>query len=198
MERKQKQSNRRIKDPIVWIDLEMTGLDTNKDRIIEIAVIVTGPDLRKRKGPDLVIKCPKKVLDGMGEWCMNTFTASGLLERVKASRISMRDAETRVLSFLRDECGIEKFTAPLAGNSITTDKMFLKKDMPRLYEFLHYRIIDVTSIGILCKWWYPKEFEKRPKKKGNHRAMDDIVESIDELKFYRDAVFKKKRAQIRH
>ena len=106
MERKREHRGRSVKDPIVWIDLEMTGLDTNRDRIIEIAVIVTGPELRKRKGPDLVIKCPKKVLDGMGEWCMNTFTASGLLERVKASKITMRDAETRVLRFLRDECGI--------------------------------------------------------------------------------------------
>ena len=172
--------------PIVWIDLELTGLDINKDVIIEIAVIVTDGQLKKRKeGPSLIVNCSNDLLDNMNEWCTSHHNESGLTSKVKESKISLKDAETMVLNFLQNDCFIKKGIGIIAGNSIHMDKMFLMKDMPNLNNYLHYRIIDVSSLKCLCQSWYPEVYKKLPWKKGSHRALDDIKESIEELEFYR-------------
>lgn len=173
-------------DPIVWVDLEMTGLDLKKDQVIEIAVIVTDGLLKKQKeGPSIIIHCSDELLDSMDEWCKTHHGQSGLTENCRKSTISLREAELQVLDFLQKECNIPKGRAVLAGNSIYNDKMFLMKDMPELNSFLHYRIIDVSSLKCLCQRWYPKIFRNATPKKECHRAMDDIKESIQELEFYR-------------
>jgi oligoribonuclease len=169
----------------------MTGLDTSRNSIIEIAVIVTdGLDLDKRlKGPELVINCPEEELAGMDEWCTRTHGESGLTAKVKASKITLREAEERIIEFLKNECGIKSFTCPIAGNSVGEDKRFIKKDMPKLYDFLHYRVIDVSVLKELARRWLPTlpPFAK----KLSHRALDDIEESIEELKYYHKHIFSK-------
>ena len=172
--------------PIVWIDLELTGLDINKDMILEIAVIVTDGQLQNRKeGPCLIINCSNDILDNMNEWCTTHHKESGLTSKVKESKISLKEAETMVLNFLKNDCNIKEGIAIIAGNSIHMDKIFLMKDMPNLNNYLHYRIIDVSSLKSLCQMWYPEIYKKVPRKKGSHRALDDIKESIEELEFYR-------------
>ena len=175
--------------PIVWIDLEMTGLDLKKDQIMEIAVIVTDGKLENRKqGPCLIVKCEEDLLSSMDEWCTSHHGKSGLTNNCRDSKISLKDAENQVLNFLQKECNIKRGEAVLAGNSVYNDKMFLMKDMPNLNNFLHYRIIDVSSLKCICQRWYPEIYVKSPKKKESHRALDDINESIAELEYYRKSM----------
>uniref|UniRef100_A0A2C9JJU4 Exonuclease domain-containing protein n=1 Tax=Biomphalaria glabrata TaxID=6526 RepID=A0A2C9JJU4_BIOGL len=175
--------------PIIWIDLEMTGLDVDKDRIIEIACLVTDGDLQLiAQGEDLVIHQSDEILNNMGEWCTNQHGQSGLTEAVRKSQISTAEAERRILDFLRKHT--EERTCPLAGNSVYMDKLFLEKYMPSLTQHLHYRIIDVSTVKEICRRWYPQNYESAPIKKSSHRAMDDILESVEELKYYRSTIFK--------
>ena len=174
---------------IVWVDLEMTGLDCDKDAIIEIACIITDGDLNiVATSPDLVINQSKDVMDNMAEWCTEHHGKSGLTEQVLQSKISLQDAEDIIYNFVCQYTA--KGVCPLAGNSIHVDKQFLEKQMPSVIRHLHYRIIDVSTIKELCRRWYPLEYSKCPRKKMLHRALDDINESIDELKFYRRTIFK--------
>ena len=176
-------------DRIVWVDLEMTGLDVDIDRIIEIACIITDGDLNVvASSPDLVINQPKDVMDNMGEWCRKHHGKSGLTEEVLQSTISLSNAEEIICSFVRKHT--EKGISPLAGNSVHVDKKFLEKQMPNFMSHLHYRIIDVSTVKELCRRWHPEEYAKCTKKKTLHRALEDIKESIEELRFYRNAIFK--------
>lgn len=175
-------------DAIVWIDCEMTGLDFVNDALIEIAVIITDSELRPLgPGLDLVIKPPPGATDNMVEVVQQMHTDSGLLEELD-SGITLTDAETQVLDHIKQWVPKER-TAPLAGNSVGTDKMFLERDMPVLMSHLHYRIIDVSSIKELARRWHPRAYFNSPKKDGGHRALADIAESIDELRYYRAALF---------
>jgi oligoribonuclease len=176
-------------DRLVWIDLEMTGLDPAQHHIIEIATLVTDASLEIiAEGPDLVIHQPEPALTAMNEWCTLHHTASGLVEKVRASTVSLAEAEARTLEIVQTCCAAG--TAPLAGNSIHVDRFFLRHHMPKLEAHLHYRNVDVTSIKELTRRWLPKTFSRLPKKSDSHRALDDIRESIAELQFYRANVFK--------
>mgnify|MGYP006279491113 CR=1 FL=1 len=171
---------------LVWIDLEMSGLDPVNDVILEIATIVTGPDLAVlAEGPNLVIHQPDEILDNMDEWNTRHHGESGLTQRVRESDVSTEIAERKTVQFLRNY--VEPEMAPLCGNSIAQDRRFLYKYMPRLSSFLHYRSVDVSSIKELVMRWY--DDLEPPRKDTNHRALDDIRESIEELKFYREHVF---------
>ncbi len=175
-------------DPIVWIDCEMTGLDISSDALIEIAVIVTDSELNPLSpGLDLVIKPPAGATDNMVEVVREMHTVSGLLDELD-SGVSLQDAEQQVLEHIK-EWVPHAGTAPLAGNSVGTDKMFLERDMPTLVNYLHYRIIDVSSIKELARRWHPRAYFNSPPKDGGHRALADIAESIDELRYYRAALF---------
>ncbi|MFW6067061.1 MAG: oligoribonuclease [Myxococcota bacterium] len=174
--------------PLVWMDLEMTGLDVERERILEIAVLVTDGELNVvAEGPTLAIHQSEALLAGMDEWNTRTHTGSGLVDRVRESGLDEAAAEARVLDFLRSH--VREGEAPLSGNSVHMDRAFLRRYMPRLEAFLHYRIVDVSTVKELVRRWYPEAFEARPPKRGNHRALDDIRESIDELRYYRRAVF---------
>ncbi|KAG8064000.1 hypothetical protein GUJ93_ZPchr0004g38774 [Zizania palustris] len=184
-------SSSNYEKPLVWIDLEMTGLDITKDRILEIACIITDGKLTKRiEGPDLVIRQSKDCLEDMNEWCKIHHSASGLKEQVLQSDISENDAEKQVSDFIRRHIG--SVTPLIAGNSVHTDLLFLKKYMPQLAAIFSHVIVDVSSIKVLCKHWFPKEKKQAPRKEKNHRAMDDIRESIRELQFYKENIFKSK------
>ncbi|WP_295538462.1 oligoribonuclease [uncultured Thiohalocapsa sp.] len=173
---------------LVWIDLEMTGLDPFNDRILEIASIVTDPDLTTlAEGPVLAIQQPEAVLAGMDEWNTRHHGASGLLERVRSSDITEADAEAQTLAFLRNWCQPKQ--APLCGNSICQDRRFLARCMPRLEAFFHYRNLDVSSLKILARLWAP-DIAEAFKKQNKHQALDDIRESIAELKHYRAALLR--------
>jgi oligoribonuclease len=169
---------------LVWIDLEMTGLNTDTDRIIEIATIVTDADLNiVAQGPVLAVYQSDEVLAGMDEWNTRTHKGSGLVERVKASSLTEADAEQQTLEFL--QLYVPKGKSPLCGNSICQDRRFLARTMPTLEAYVHYRNLDVSSIKELIKRWRPalnNGFEK----KNTHKALDDILESIEELKYYRE------------
>ncbi|MFU8803812.1 MAG: oligoribonuclease [Bradymonadaceae bacterium] len=174
-------------DLLVWIDLEMTGLDPKTCVILEIATLITDDDLNiVAEGPELVISQPQELLDGMDEWNTTHHGASGLTEAVRQSMVGNDEAEAQTLSFLRKY--IEDGTAPLCGNSIWQDRRFLHEYMPNLANFMHYRNIDVSSFKEMVRRWYPAHFMP-PRKPSNHRAMDDIRGSIDELKYYRDKFF---------
>ncbi|KAK3257282.1 hypothetical protein CYMTET_33625 [Cymbomonas tetramitiformis] len=176
------QARSRLKAPLVWVDLEMTGLDLEKDVILEIAVIITDGSLHNIfEGPELTIHHSDMVLDNMNEWCVEQHGKSGLTEKVRQSRLSMQDAEAQ---------GIQPKEALIAGNSVHVDFNFLKKDMKQLAEYFHYRIVDVSSVKELCKRWYPAEAKSAPMKSMAHTAMSDIRESIEELKYLRGAIFK--------
>nr|GEX48301.1 oligoribonuclease-like isoform X1 [Tanacetum cinerariifolium] len=176
--------------PLVWIDLEMTGLNIEVDRILEIACIITDGKLTKSvEGPDLVIHQTKECLDKMGEWCVEHHAASGLTERVLKSTISEKEAEEQVIKFVKRHVDLSH--APLiAGNSIYVDFMFLKKYMPNLAGIFSHVVVDVSSIKALCFRWFPKDNKKAPRKEKKHRAMEDIKESIAELKYFKENVFK--------
>ncbi len=177
-------NNRKKPSNLIWIDLEMTGLDPNKERIIEIATIVTDWDLNViEEGPSLVIHQPTSLLDAMDEWCTRTHGESGLTQRVKDSKISVAEAEAATLEFLRKH--IEPGTSPMCGNSVHQDRRFMVNEMPELEAFFHYRNVDVSTFKELAIRWHP-ELPKKFKKAGTHLALDDIRESIAELRFYRD------------
>ncbi len=174
-------------DRIVWIDCEMTGLDTGADALIEVAAVVTDSELTVLgDGVDVVISPPPAALEQMGDFVRDMHTSSGLIDELAAG-VTLAEAEAQVLAYIRawvPEAG----KAPLAGNSVGTDKAFLERDMPGLVGHLHYRIIDVSSIKELSRRWYPRIYFNSPKKEGGHRALADILESIDELRYYRDAM----------
>ena len=174
-------------DRLVWIDLEMSGLDVEACEILEIATIVTDSELEIiAEGPELVIHQPDEVLEAMDEWNTKHHGESGLTEAVKNSEVSLREAERKTLEFVRRYC--KEGMAPLCGNTIWQDRRFLGQYMPRLEAFLHYRVIDVSSFKEVIYRWYSGEV--RPPSKGqSHRALDDIRESIEELRFYRGSVF---------
>ncbi len=175
-------------DHFVWIDLEMTGLDVEKERIIEIAAIVTDSDLNIiEEGPNLAIHQPAKILKQMDAWNQKHHGQSGLIDAVKASKISTKKAEALILKFVKKYCLPKK--SPLCGNSIDHDRRFLMKYMPKLADYFHYRNIDVSTIKTLVKRWYPKN-KDLPKKQESHRSLTDIRESIEELIFYRKTYFK--------
>jgi oligoribonuclease len=174
-------------DRIVWIDCEMTGLDTTADALVEVAAIVTDSELNVLgEGVDVVITPPAAALEQMGDFVRQMHTTSGLLEDLP-NGTTLADAEARVLDYLREWIP-DAGRAPLAGNSIGTDKAFLDRDMPLLMEHLHYRVIDVSSIKELARRWYPRVYFASPTKSGGHRALADILESIDELRYYRAAL----------
>ena len=168
---------------LVWLDCEMTGLDPDKERLIEIAVIVTGPQLTPRiEGPVLVIHQPDALLDQMDNWNKGTHGRSGLIGKVKASCVDEADAEAQILAFLA--AYVPKGTSPLCGNTISQDRRFLVKYMPKLEAFLHYRNVDVSTFKELAKRWSPAVFAAF-KKRQSHTALADVHESIDELEHYR-------------
>jgi len=172
---------------LVWMDLEMTGLDPDSDTILEIATLITDRNLKIiAEGPSLTVHHPKAVLDSMDEWCTTHHGVSGLSARVLASDISLTDAEEMTLAFMHQHT--PERASPLCGNSIHQDRRFLVRHMPRVEEYLHYRNIDVSTIKELVRRWYPDL--KLPAKKSRHLALDDIRESIDELRFYRQHVFR--------
>jgi oligoribonuclease len=172
---------------MVWVDLEMTGLDENTCTIVEIATIVTEPDLSVvAEGPNLVIHQPEDVLATMSDFVRELHQRSGLLERIRSSTVSLEGAEAETCTFLAQHC--DKGTAVLCGNSVWKDRAFLQRYMPGLLAFLHYRIVDVSTIKELVRRWYPSN--AAPKKREVHRALDDIRESIEELRWYRAGVFR--------
>ena len=172
---------------LVWIDCEMTGLDVEKDCLVEIAVLVTDSELNiLDEGLSVVIKPREDSLAGMGEFVTNMHRESGLLEQFPDG-VSLEQAESKVLDYVK-RFAPEARTAPLAGNSIGTDRMFINRYMPNLDSHLHYRNVDVSSIKELVRRWYPKVYFQLPKKSGGHRALADIRESIAELKYYRKTV----------
>lgn len=172
----------------VWIDLEMTGLDPEKEGIIEIATLITNSNLDiLAEGPNLVIHQPAKLLTAMDSWNQKQHSKSGLIERVKNSKTTLKKAERVTLDFIKEYCLPKK--SPICGNAVYHDRRFIIKYMPKLDAFLHYRMVDVTTLKILIASWYPKD-KAIPKKKDSHRALDDIRESIEELRFYRKNYFK--------
>ena len=178
-----------VRDELVWIDCEMTGLDLKTDRLIEIAVLVTDSELNVLgDGIDVVIHADEDALTSMVDVVTQMHTKSGLIEEVRASTIDLATAETMALDYIRDHVKQAK-TAPLAGNSIATDRGFLARDMPKLDDYLHYRMIDVSSIKELCRRWYPRIYFGQPEKGLAHRALADIHESIRELRYYRQTAF---------
>ncbi|KAG2497887.1 hypothetical protein HYH03_004153 [Edaphochlamys debaryana] len=180
---------RRLKNPLVWVDLEMTGLDVERDTIIEVACIITDGDLGKEvQGPATAIHHSDAVLESMNDWCKEHHGKSGLTQRVRESTVSMEQAEQDLLDFVQQHC--EEGMAQLAGNSIHVDRMFLLKYMPRVTSYLNYRIVDVSSIKELSRRWFPQAYRKAPRKKLAHTALSDIRESIEELRYYRKTVFK--------
>lgn len=178
-----------VRDELVWIDCEMTGLDLKADRLIEIAVLVTDSELNVLgDGIDVVIHAEEDALTSMVDVVTQMHTKSGLIDEVRASTIDLATAETMALDYIRDHVKQAK-TAPLAGNSIATDRGFLARDMPKLDDYLHYRMIDVSSIKELCRRWYPRIYFGQPEKGLAHRALADIHESIRELRYYRQTAF---------
>lgn len=173
---------------LIWLDCEMTGLDPDNERLIEIAVVITGPNLEPRiEGPVLVIHQSDELLNNMDKWNKGTHGKSGLIDKVKASTISESDAETEILAFLKKY--VPKATSPLCGNTISQDRRFLVKYMPKLDAFFHYRNIDVSTFKELAKRWRPEVY-KAFKKQQKHTALADVHESIDELVHYREHFLK--------
>ena len=172
---------------LIWVDLEMTGLNPEEHKIIEIATIVTDSQLNiLAEGPVLAIHQPEEELNKMDEWCTTTHTGSGLVERVKASTVSEDEAVKLTIEFL--EKWVPKGKSPICGNSIGQDRRFLYKSMPELEEYFHYRYLDVSTLKELTRRWKPEVLDGF-KKQGSHLALDDIRESIAELKYYRETIF---------
>jgi oligoribonuclease len=177
-----------MNDRMVWIDCEMTGLSLANDALIEVAALVTDSELNVLgDGVDIVIRPPDEALETMPEVVRQMHTASGLLAEL-AGGTTLADAQEQVLAYVRAHVK-EPGKAPLCGNSVGTDRGFLSRDMPELESFLHYRIVDVSSVKELARRWYPRAYFNSPDKSGNHRALADIRESIAELRYYREAIF---------
>src|SRR6185312_2919974 len=175
-------------DRLVWIDCEMTGLDLTRDALVEIACIVTDGNLKVLdQGIDVIIKPPPEALDTMPDVVREMHTTSGLLAELP-SGVTLAEAQDQVLSYIRQHVPEPK-KAPLCGNSIATDRSFIARDMPALDAYLHYRMVDVSSIKELARRWYPRVYFASPPKHGGHRALADIRESIQELRYYRETVF---------
>jgi oligoribonuclease len=178
-----------VTDRLVWIDCEMTGLDIGRDALIEIAVLVTDGDLTVLgEGVDLVIHAAETALAGMPEIVREMHERSGLTDAVRASTVTVAEAEQLALDYVREHVPDPR-SAPLAGNSIATDRAFLSRDMPELDGYLHYRMVDVSSVKELARRWYPRVFYAKPEKGLAHRALADIMESIRELEYYRRTLF---------
>ncbi|MCA9653252.1 MAG: oligoribonuclease [Myxococcales bacterium] len=176
----------RLAAPLVWIDMEMTGLDPRECTVLEIATVVTDAELEVlATGPHYVVHHDDEVLAAMSEWCIEHHGASGLTDAVRASTISLAQAEADTLEFLRQHT--EEGLSMVCGNSVDLDRRFIQAHMPRLDAFLHWQIIDVTTIKELARRWYPDA--EAPPKANTHRALDDILESIAELRYYRDHLF---------
>lgn len=175
---------------LVWIDLEMSGLDIQKDKILEIACIITDTNLNiiAEKDP-IVIAQPQELIENMDRWNILHHTQSGLVNAMRTSTYSVGDAERDVLDFIKQHCDYQK--SPLCGNSIWVDRLFLKMEMPLLEEYLYYRTVDVSTIKQLVNYWYGKPGEEIFKKENAHRALDDIKDSIEELRYYREHFFNK-------
>lgn len=172
--------------PLVWIDMEMTGLDPKTCHVLEIATIVTNAELEViAEGPEFIVHQPDAVLDGMSAWCIEHHAKSGLTQAVRDSTVSLADAEVQTLAFIAAHT--TEGLSPLCGNSVDLDRRFLKAHMTTIDAFLHWQIIDVTTIKELSRRWYPDAIP--PSKAGSHRALDDIRESIAELHFYREHLF---------
>jgi oligoribonuclease len=177
-----------MNDRLVWIDCEMTGLDIERDALIEIACLVTDAELNLLdEGVDLVIKPPVEALETMPDVVRDMHTTSGLLEEL-AVGISLAEAQELVLGYVRGHIA-EPRRVPLCGNSIATDRWFIARDMPELDAYLHYRMVDVSSIKELARRWFPRAYFASPAKHGGHRALADIRESVQELRYYRETVF---------
>ena len=175
---------------LVWMDLEMTGLDHTADVIVEIATLVTDDELEVvAEGPDIVIHQPEDVLVRMDPFVVDMHTRSGLLDQIRTSTATLEEAGAATLAFITQHVP-EARTVPLCGNSIGTDRRFLTAYLPAIEEYLHYRSVDVSSIKELVRRWYPDVLAQRGWKAGTHRALDDIRESVTELRYYRDAVFR--------
>ncbi len=173
---------------LIWIDCEMTGLDLGNDALVEIAVLVTDSDLNViGEGVDVVIRATQAQLDAMNDFVRQMHTSSGLITEIP-SGISLSVAEEKILEYLKS-VGTEPGKSPLAGNSVSVDRNFIARDMPKLNEYLHYRTIDVSSIKELARRWHPKTYFASPAKTGNHRALGDIRDSIAELAYYRQSLF---------
>ena len=176
------------KSNLIWIDLEMSGLDPDVCHILEIATLITDKDLNiLAEGPSIVVHQPDSVLDAMDEWCTTHHGESGLTDKVKSSDISLAEAEAQTLSFMQQ--WVEQGASPLCGNSIWQDRRFLIKYMPSIDSYCHYRNIDVSTLKELAARWQP-ELLSGYTKKGSHRAMDDIIESVEELRFYKENFLK--------
>ncbi len=174
---------------LAWMDLEMTGLDATRHVIVEIATLITDDDLELvAEGPDLVIHQPPEALATMDDFVRSMHTSSGLLPQITASTISLEEAGAATLAFLKEHIP-EPQTVPLCGNSIGTDRRFLAAYLPEIEDFLHYRSVDVSTVKELARRWAPKVLDVRPDKVLGHRALDDIRESLEELKHYRDTFF---------
>jgi oligoribonuclease len=175
---------------LAWMDLEMTGLDPSRHRIVEIATLITNDDLEVvAEGPDLVMKAADADLAAMDEVVREMHDRSGLLAAVAASTVTVDEAAAVTLQFLHQHIA-EPRTVPLCGNSIGTDRRFLAAYMTEVDDYLHYRSVDVSTLKELARRWYPESFAGAPKKAGGHRAMDDIKESVDELRYYRETIFR--------
>ena len=178
-----------MSDRLVWVDCEMTGLELGSDLLIEVAAIVTDSDLNVLdEGIDVVIGATAEQLERMPEVVREMHAASGLTESVLASTVTLAQAQALVLAYIKQHVPEPK-KAPLCGNSIGTDRGFLVRDMPELSDWLHYRLVDVSSIKELSRRWYPRAYYNTPKKGGGHRALADILESVQELRYYRATVF---------
>ena len=177
-----------MNNPIVWMDCEMTGLDLDVDELVEVSVVVTDSELNPMdEGIDLLIRPSERAVENMNEFVRNMHTNSGLIKEWDAG-LELAEAEKQVLAYIRRYVR-EPRKAQLGGNSIGTDKAFLDRYMPSVIEHLHYRVIDVSSIKELAKRWYPRVYFASPEKTGNHRALGDIYDSIDELRYYRAILF---------
>jgi oligoribonuclease len=177
-----------MNERIVWIDCEMTGLSLERDALVEVAALVTDFELNVLgEGVDILIKPPAEALEHMDAYVVDMHTKSGLLPELEHG-VTLAEAQAEVMAYLRQHCADDS-RPPLGGNTVGTDRNFLARDMPELEGFLHYRNIDVSSIKELSRRWFPRAYIAAPAKKGNHRALADIQESIEELRYYRDTVF---------
>jgi oligoribonuclease len=178
-----------VSDRLVWIDCEMTGLDLGSDLLIEVAAVVTDAELNVLgEGVDVVIGATAEEMSRMPDVVRDMHASSGLTDEVVSSAVTLKEAEEQVLTYIK-EWVPEAGKAPLCGNSIATDRGFLSRDMPELDGWLHYRMVDVSSVKELARRWYPRAYFGSPKKGGGHRALADILESVQELKYYRAAIF---------